>query len=108
MTHTPGPWISGVTKNQTLMVYGPNNETVARIRAKDLNALSNTYLIAASPSLLSALQSSTGWMVAERDTILHSISNSDGTAGHIDPGSDLWELIKQIKVNQALIASLEG
>ena len=91
--HTPGPWHIGM--NPGPLVYGPNGEQVADLRApmtpKD-EALANLRLIVAAPELMEAL------------TYIH-----DHARTGLDSGGNVYLQLNLVKQKAAqLLAKAEG
>lgn len=105
MKHTPGPWISEKQPYGTLFSIWYDDDT----EIAEAYTVEDAQLIALSPSLLSALISSTEWMVSERDAMIDSCSGNDGKLylhWH-NYSHELTDLMNQIRTNEALIKSLE-
>jgi len=67
-THTPGPWHIGMKPGP--MVYGPQGEQVADLRADLLpkdERLANSRLIVAAPDLLQACKVALAYLEADSD-----------------------------------------
>ncbi len=109
--HTPGPWrVDRSDWGQPQFINAGDTPLVALwgYVSEKTTVEANARLIAAAPEMLEALKASNRTLIAERDVIYDSITNSAGEITDPAEGKGLAEYNALIDANRAAIARATG